>query len=179
LRPDAADRNTHQKYLEALSDHDPAGRPWAGTAAREPVMAKMIFVNLPVADLARATAFYEAVGAVKNPQFCDPTASCMVFSDTIYAMLMTHEKYGQFTSKKIADAKTTSQVLLCLSADSRGEVDDVIDKAEAAGGIADPSPKDEYDFMYGRSFEDPDGHLWGVNWMDLEAFNAQVVTENA
>ena len=74
-------------------------------------MAKMIFVNLPVADLARATAFYEAVGAVKNPQFCDHTASCMVFSETIYAMLMTHEKYSQFTSKKIADARTTSQVM--------------------------------------------------------------------
>jgi uncharacterized protein len=142
-------------------------------------MAKMIFVNLPVADLARATAFYEAIGAVKNPQFCDPTASCMVFSDSIYAMLMTHEKYGQFTSKKIADARTTSQVLLCLSADSRGEVDAIVDKAEAAGGTADPSPKDEYDFMYGRSFEDPDGHLWGVNWMEPEAFNAPRATENA
>ena len=70
-------------------------------------------------------------------------------------------------------------MLLCLSADSRGEVDEIVVKAEAAGGIADPSPKDEYDFMYGRSFEDPDGHLWGVNWMDLEAFPAQHATENA
>ena len=142
-------------------------------------MAKMIFVNLPVTDVAHATAFYEAIGAVRNPQFCDPTTSCMVFSDTIYAMLMTHEKYSQFTSKKIADAKTTSQVLLCLSADSRGEVDAIVNKAAGAGGVADPSPKDEYDFMYGRSFEDPDGHLWGVNWMDMEAFNAQSATENA
>jgi predicted lactoylglutathione lyase len=142
-------------------------------------MAKMIFVNLPVADLARATAFYEAIGAVKNPQFCDHTASCMVFSEAIHAILMTHEKYNQFTSKKIADAKTTSQVLLCLTADSRGEVDEIVDKAEAAGGTADPGPKDEYDFMYGRSFEDPDGHLWGVNWMDLEAFKPQFAPENA
>jgi len=142
-------------------------------------MAKMIFVNLPVTDLARATAFYEAIGAVRNPQFCDPTASCMVFSDTIYAMLLTHDKYSQFTSRKIADAKTTSQVLLCLSADSRVEVDGMVSKAAAAGGVADPSPKDEYDFMYGRSFEDPDGHLWGVNWMDMEAFSAQFATENA
>jgi uncharacterized protein len=149
------------------------------TRCKGAAMAKMIFVNLPVTDLARATAFYEAVGAVKNPQFCDHTASCMVFSDAIYAMLMTHEKYSQFTSKKIADAKTTSQVLLCLFADSRGEVDEIVDKAEAAGGIADPGPKDEYDFMYGRSFEDPDGHLWGVNWMDMEASNAQAATENA
>ena len=142
-------------------------------------MARMIFLSLPVSDLKRATAFYQAIGAVKNPQFSDDTASCMVFSDTIHAMLMTHDKYRQFTSKKIADAKTTSQVLLCLSADSRGEVDEIVDKAEAAGGIADPSPKDEYDFMYGRSFEDPDGHLWGVNWMDIESFNAQPATENA
>jgi uncharacterized protein len=136
---------------------------------KEPFVAKMIFVNLPVSDLKRATAFYEAIGAVKNPQFSDDTASCMVFSDTIHVMLMTHEKYGFFTSKKIVDAKTSSQVLLCISADSRAEVDDVVTKAKAAGGVLDPSPVDEYDFMYGRSFEDLDGHMWGVNWMDLEA----------
>jgi uncharacterized protein len=132
-------------------------------------MAKMIFPNLPVSDLARATAFYEAVGAVRNPQFSDHTASCMVFSDTIHVMLLTHDKFRQFTPKQIADARTTSQVLLCLSADSRDAVDDMVDKAAGAGGAADPSPKDEYDFMYGRSFEDLDGHLWGVNWMDLSA----------
>ncbi|MBR0870314.1 lactoylglutathione lyase [Bradyrhizobium tropiciagri] len=133
-------------------------------------MPKMIFINLPVRDLARATAFYQAIGAVKNPQFSDDTASCMVFSDTIHSMLMTHDKYRQFTSRTIADPKTTSQVLLCISADSRAEVDDVVGKAGAAGGVVDPSPVDEYDFMYGRSFEDPDGHLWGVNWMDMAAF---------
>jgi uncharacterized protein len=129
----------------------------------------MIFVNLPVSDLARATAFYQAIGAVKNGQFSDDTASCMVFSDAIHAMLMTHDKYRMFTSKTIVDAKTSSQVLLCLSAESRDEVDSVVDRAGAAGGVVDPSPVDEYDFMYGRSFEDPDGHLWGINWMDLEA----------
>ena len=132
-------------------------------------MAKLIFINLPVSDVARATAFYQAIGAVKNGQFCDDTASCMVLSDTIHVMLMTHDKYRQFTTKKIADAKTTSQVLLCISADSRAEVDDVVGKAGSAGGVIDPSPVDEYDFMYGRSFEDLDGHLWGVNWMDFEA----------
>ena len=132
-------------------------------------MAKMIFINLPVSDLKRATAFYQAIGAVKNEQFSDGTASCMVFSDTIHAMLMTHDKYRQFTSKKIVDAKTSSQVLLCISADSRAEVDGLVGKAGAAGGVIDPSPQDDFDFMYGRSFEDPDGHTWGVNWMDLEA----------
>ena len=121
-------------------------------------MPKLIFINLPVRDVARATAFYEAIGAAKNPQFCDDTASCMVFSDTIHAMLTTHDKYRQFTTKRIADAKTTSQVLLCISADSRAEVDDVVSKAGKAGGVVDPSPLDDYDFMYGRSFEDLDGH---------------------
>ena len=132
-------------------------------------MPKMIFVSLPVTDLKRATAFYEAIGAVRNPQFSDDTASCMVFSEAIYAMLTTHAKFRQFTPKPIADAKISNQVLLCISAESRSEVDDIVGKAEAAGGVADPSPKDEYDFMYGRSFEDPDGHMWGVNWLDMEA----------
>jgi uncharacterized protein len=132
-------------------------------------MAKMIFLSLPVSDLGRATAFYQGIGAVKNEQFSDDTASCMVFSDTIHAMLMTHDKYRQFTSKKIVDAKTSSQVLICISADSREEVDSMVGKAGAAGGVIDPSPQDDFDFMYGRSFEDPDGHMWGVNWMDVEA----------
>jgi predicted lactoylglutathione lyase len=143
-------------------------RPWLEPLELEPFMPKMIFVNLPVVDLPKATAFYEAIGAVKNPQFSDHTASCMVFSDTIYAMLMTHEKFMQFSPKKIADPKTC-EVMICISADSRAEVDDIVERAGRAGGGVDPSPKDEYDFMYGRSFEDPDGHLWGVNWMDLAA----------
>lgn len=136
-------------------------------------MPRMIFLNLPVTDLKRATAFYEAIGATRNPQFSDDTASCMVFSETIYAMLTTHAKFRQFTPKPIADAKTSNQALFCLSADSRNEVDGIVAKAEAAGGVADPSPKDEYSFMYGRSFEDPDGHMWGVNWLDMAAVPAQ------
>jgi uncharacterized protein len=132
-------------------------------------MAKMIFVNLPVTHLPRATAFYEAIGAVKNEQFCDGTASCMVFSDTIHAMLLTHDKFLQFTPKKIADARTSSEVLICLSADSRDDVDAIVGKAKAAGGGVDPCPKQDYGFMYGRSFEDPDGHIWEVMWMDVEA----------
>ena len=132
-------------------------------------MSKLIFVNLPVSDLKRATAFYEAVGARKNEQFCDGTASCMVFSETIHAMLLTHDKFRQFTPKRIADAKAVSEVLICLSADSREDVDDMVGKAAAAGGTVDPCPKQDYGFMYGRSFEDPDGHIWEVVWMDVEA----------
>jgi len=143
-------------------------------------MTKMIFVNLPVSDLVRATAFYEAVGATKNPQFSDDTASCMVLSETIYAMLLTHDKFRQFTPKKIADAKTTSEVLICISADGRDDVDDLVGKATKGGGIADPSPKQDYGFMYGRSFEDPDGHIWEVMWMDVAAATkAQAAAVNA
>ena len=132
-------------------------------------MSKLIFINLPVSDLARATAFYQAVGAQKNPQFSDANGSCMVISETIHAMLLTHDKFRQFTTKKIADAKTHSEVLICLSADSREAVDDIIGKATAAGGGVDPCPKQDYGFMYGRSFEDPDGHIWEVMWMDMAA----------
>ncbi len=135
-------------------------------------MAKLIFVNLPVADLSRATAFYEAVGARKDERFCGDTASCMVFSETIHTMLLTHDKFRQFTPKAIADAKQTSEVLVCVSADSREDVDAVIGKAGAAGGGADPGPKQDYGFMYGRSFEDPDGHIWEVMWMDVAAAQA-------
>ncbi|MBR0643001.1 VOC family protein [Plastoroseomonas hellenica] len=132
-------------------------------------MSKLIFINLPVSDLPRATAFYEAVGATKNEQFCDGTASCMVFSETIHAMLLTHDKFRQFTPKAIADAKTSSEVLICISADSREAVDAMVDKAWTAGGKVDPCPKQDYGFMYGRSFEDPDGHIWEVMWMDVAA----------
>ena len=140
-------------------------------------MAKMIFVNLPVGDLACSTTFYQAIGAEKNLQLSDDTGSCMVFSESIYVMLLTHDKYRQFTSKKIADAKTTSQVLICLSSDSRQAVDDMVAKAQGADGGADPGPKQDYGFMYGRSFEDPDGHHWEVMWMDVAA--AQSATTDA
>lgn len=132
-------------------------------------MSKLIFVNLPVKNVERATRFYEAIGATKNEMFSDQTASCMVFSETIHAMLLDHDKFLQFTPKKIADATQTSEVLICLSADSKADVDAVVGKASAAGGKADPGPKQDYGFMYGRSFEDLDGHIWEMMWMDIEA----------
>jgi predicted lactoylglutathione lyase len=131
-------------------------------------MAKLIFVNLPVSDLKRATAFYEAIGAEKNPAFSDDTGSCMVLSDTIHVMLLTHDKFSQFTSKAIADAHLASEVLICTSEDSRAGVDSVTEKALAAGG-KEPRPAQDYGFMYSRSFEDPDGHIWEPMWMDMEA----------
>ena len=135
-------------------------------------MSKLIFMNLPVDNLARATAFYQSIGATKNEQFSDDAGSCMVLSETIHVMLLTHDKFRQFTPKKIADAKTTTEVLICVSADSRSEVDEIIGKVEAAGGAIDPGPKQDFGFMYGRSFEDPDGHIWEVMWMDVAAATA-------
>lgn len=134
-------------------------------------MSKMIFVNLPVADLDAAKAFYEAIGAVNNPQFTDETAACMVFSDTIHVMLLTHDKFAQFTDKAIADAHSTSQVLIAISADSRAGVDEIAGNALAAGG-REPREAQDYGFMYSRSFEDLDGHIWEPMFMDMHAFAA-------
>lgn len=132
-------------------------------------MARMIFVNLPVSDLRRSRAFLEALGAVNEPRFTDETAACMTFSESIHVMLLTHDKFSQFTPKPIADAKAGSEVLLCLSSDSRESVDSTLERAVAAGGTADPSPKQDYGVMYGRSVADPDGHIWEVMWMDAAA----------
>ena len=139
-------------------------------------MSKLIFVNLPVADLPAAKAFYEAIGAVNNPTFTDETAACMVFSETIHVMLLTHDKFAQFTPKRIADAKQTSEVLICISADSREAVDEITDKALAAGG-REPREKQDYGFMYGRSFEDLDGHIWEPMWMDMAAATAAMAKQ--
>jgi len=132
-------------------------------------MAQMIFVNLPVTDLDRSMAFYEAIGATNNPQFTDDSAAMMSFSEAVNVMLLTHDKWRQFTSKTIPDAKTHAQVLLALSRDSREAVETITTNAERAGAVIDPTPKQDYGWMYGRSFEDPDGHIWEVMWMDVEA----------
>jgi predicted lactoylglutathione lyase len=133
-------------------------------------MPKMIFINLPVKDLDRSVGFYEAVGGRKEPKFSNERAAMIVLSDAIHVMLLTHDFYKTFTGKPIADAHRSSQVLLALSADSMADVDATIGKAAAAGGKADPGPKQEMgEVMYGRSFEDPDGHHWEVMWMDAGA----------
>ena len=132
-------------------------------------MSRMIFVNLPVADLARSRAFLEALGAVNEPKFTDETAACMALSETIHVMLLTHDKFSQFTPRPIADASAGSETLLCLSADSRESVDSTVERAVAAGGAADPAAKQDYGVMYGRSVADPDGHIWEIMWMDPAA----------
>jgi predicted lactoylglutathione lyase len=132
-------------------------------------MSRMIFVNLPVADLGKSRAFLEALGATNEPKFTDDTAACMQLSDSIFVMLLTHDKFKQFTPRPIADATTGSEVLLCLSADSREQVDSSVERAVSAGGTADPGPKQDYGVMYGRSVADPDGHIWEIMWMDPAA----------
>jgi predicted lactoylglutathione lyase len=132
-------------------------------------MAKMIFVNLPVRDLPKAKAFYEAVGAINNPQFTDDTAACMVFSEAINVMLLTHDKWAFFTKKPISDAHKSSEVMLALSAENREAVIAMTDAAGKSGGKADVNPPQDHGFMFGRSFEDPDGHIWEVIWMDPSA----------
>ena len=132
-------------------------------------MPKMVFINLPVTDLARSTAFYEALGGTRNPKFSDEASACMVLSETIHAMLLTHGKYSNFTSRPIADAHATSSALIALTVDSRDEVNATIDRAVAAGGQADPNPKQDHGFMFGRSVQDPDGHVWEIFWMDPAA----------
>ena len=135
-------------------------------------MAKKIFVNLPVADLKRSMAFYEAVGFSNNPQFTNDQAAAMVWSDTIHLMLLTHDFWKTFTDRTIPDAHESAQVFLCLSHDSREEVDAIVARAGAAGGKAEPTPTQDHGFMYGSSFEDPDGHIWENVYMDMSAVPA-------
>ena len=130
-------------------------------------MSRMIFVNLPVTDLEKSTRFYEAIGGRKEPKFSNEQAAMIVLSDTIHVMLLTHAFYSSFTGKPIADAHQTSEVMICLSAENRDAVDATVDAARAAGGKTDLSLRnDNNDMMYGRDFEDPDGHSWEVMWMD-------------
>lgn len=130
-------------------------------------MSRMIFVNLPVADLERSEAFYAALGFRNEPRFSNDAAAMMVLSDTISVMLLTHPFYATFTRKPIADAHNSSQVLLCISCDGPAEVDRITEAAAAAGGKGDVAGKQDMEgMMYGRSFEDPDGHHWEPMWMD-------------
>jgi len=128
----------------------------------------MIFVNLPVENLERSKAFYEAIGFRNEPKFTNDAAAMMVLSDTISVMLLSKPFYSTFTSKPIADPHGTSQVLLCISCDSPAEVDRVTNAARKAGGKIDVSPEDQTKGgpMYGRDFEDLDGHQWAPMWMD-------------
>ena len=130
---------------------------------------KQIFVNLPVKDLDKSKAFFNALGYSSNPQFTDANAACMVVQEgSIHAMLLVEPFFKTFTDKAIADTRTSTEVLLCLSCESRAEVDELVAKAVAAGGTTPRAPQD-LGFMYGHGFQDLDGHLWELLLMDPNA----------
>ncbi|MFJ5271994.1 VOC family protein [Streptomyces sp. NPDC088358] len=129
---------------------------------------QMIFVNLAVNDVDASKKFFTELGYTINPQFSTDDCACVVISDTIVAMLLSKQRYADFTKKEIADPARTSEVLLCLSAESREKVDELCDKALSAGGSGTREAQD-HGYMYGRSFDDPDGHTWEVVWMDPAA----------
>lgn len=124
-------------------------------------MSKQIFVNLPVADLPKSMAFFKALGFLNNPQFSDGNGACIIVSDTIFVMLLTHARFRDFTPKAICDTSKAAEVLLTLGCESREQVDGLVAKAVAAGGSTYDKPED-YGFMYTHSFVDPDGHGWGL-----------------
>ncbi|WP_265499522.1 VOC family protein [Paracoccus beibuensis] len=137
---------------------------------------QMIFVNLPVSDVEASQAFFEALGFHANPRFSDDTAKCIVVSDTIYMMILNKEKFAGFAPRPVADTQAVTAALICLSRNSREAVDQITERAVQAGGTDNDKVQD-YGFMYGRSFCDPDGNVFEVMWMDMAA--AQGAAETA
>jgi len=131
-------------------------------------MTRMIFVNLPVADLPRAMAFYTALGFTNNRQFTDETAACMVWSEAINVMILTHQKWKTFTTRPIPDSGS-SEVSLALTCEDKDEVNRLVEAGAASGGTADINPPEDHGFMYQRTIADPDGHVWEPFWMDPAA----------
>lgn len=138
-------------------------------------MTTKMFVNLPVKDLGRSVKFFTALGFKFNPQFTDENATCMIVSDESFVMLLVDSFFKTFTPKPVSDARQSTEVLICLSCDSREEVDEMVRKA-VAGGATTPNPAKDHGFMYQHGFEDLDGHLWELAWMNVEAHAAQMST---
>jgi len=131
-------------------------------------MPTQIYVNLPVKDLNKSIGFFTKLGFKFNPQFTDENATCMIVGDDIYVMLLVEKFFKTFTKKEITDSTKSTEVILCLSAESRDKVDDMVKKAIEAGGTS-PMKKQEEAWMYGHGFQDLDGHLWEIMYMDLNA----------
>jgi hypothetical protein len=131
-------------------------------------MAKQIFVNLPVKDLQRSVAFFSWLGFTFDPKFTDENATCMIIGENIFVMLLVESFFKTFTTKDLCDATKKTEVLVCLSCDSRAEVDDLVARALSAGGTAPRKPQD-HGFMYGHGFEDLDGHIWELIYMEKAA----------
>ncbi len=132
------------------------------------LMATQIFVNLPVKDLKRSVDFFSRLGYSFNPQFTDENATCMIVDDNIFVMLLVEPFFQRFTPKPVADARQSTEVLVCLSAASRSQVDEIVAKAVAAGART-PQPSQDHGFMYQHGFEDLDGHMWEYAYMDAAA----------
>ena len=135
-------------------------------------MTTKMFVNLPVKDLDRSVKFFTALGFKFNPQFTDKNATCMIVSEENFVMLLVESYFKTFTPKPVSDARKSTEVLICLSADSRKDIDEMVSKA-VAGGATTPRPAQDHGFMYQHGFEDLDGHLWELAFMNLEAHAAQ------
>lgn len=135
-------------------------------------MAIKIFVNLPVKNLNKSVEFFTKLGFKFDPQFTDETATCMIVDESIFVMLLTEEKFKTFTPKAICDATKSTEVLVCLSLDAREKVDEIVRKAVAAGGTTYNEPQD-HGFMYGHGFQDLDGHIWEIIYMDPGAINKE------
>ena len=135
-------------------------------------MAKQVFINLPVKDLQKSMDFYAALGFTNNPQFSDDTGKCMVWSENIFVMLLTHEKFNIFATKPIADTKSNLAGLFSLSVDSIDEVNSMVASGLKAGGT-EPNEMKDYGFMQQRTIEDFDGHTWEVFYMDITKFPAE------
>jgi uncharacterized protein len=139
-------------------------------------MAKQIFINLAVKDLAKSMEFYTKLGFTNNPQFSDDAGKCMVWSEHIFVMILTHEKFKIFTTKPIADTKTNIAALLSLSVDSVEEVNSIVNAGIKAGGI-EPTEMKDYGFMQQRTIEDFDGHTWEIFYMDMTKFPTEQPAE--
>ena len=139
-------------------------------------MAKQIFINLAVKELQKSANFYTALGFTNNPQFSDDTAKCMVWSENIYVMLLTHDKFASFATKPIADTKSNVAGLFSLSTESVDEVNGILENGLKAGGT-EPTEAKDYGFMQQRTIEDLDGHTWEIFYMDLSKMPSQVPTE--
>ena len=135
-------------------------------------MSRTVYINLPVSDLPKSKAFFTALGLTFDARFTNEHAACVIVNDKTSVMLLTHGHFAGFAPRPIADATKTTEVLIALSCESRAEVDELVQKAVAAGGSIVTQPQD-HGFMYGHGFADPDGHIWELGWMDPNAFPPQ------
>jgi uncharacterized protein len=176
LLPKCAERSLCSSPRRAFHGRETGAEvrsPYAALISHRCTMSKTIFINLPVSDLQRSTRFYEAIGCRKNEQFSDHKASAMVWSEHITFQLLSREYFARYAPKPVADAHASCQVLICLSRDSRADVDALIGAARDAGGSIDARAPIELDFLYNRAFEDPDGHAFELVWVNAGAMQTE------